>query len=239
MNDITSHMDVSCHIPPLAPAEPALHLQSFEASLPPGDNELDGQEVHMLEDVAPEPAKNVPTEQSRQANDAELPWYLPGEHSTHVPPPPLAPAEPALHLQSFEASLPGGDNELDGQEVQKLEDDAPEPAQNVPAEQSRQADDAELPWYLPGEHDTHVTPPPLAPAEPALHLQSFEASLPAGDNELDGQEVHILDETAPDVGEYFPPKHDVQVPTVAPTAAEYVPAMQLVHAPAHFAQEPD
>jgi len=108
MNDITSHMNVSCHIPPLAPAEPALHLQSFEASLPAGDNELDGQEVHMLEDAAPEAAKNVPTEQSRQAVDAELAWYLPGEHSTHVPPPPLAPAEPALHLQSFEASLPAG-----------------------------------------------------------------------------------------------------------------------------------
>jgi len=124
MNDITSHMDVSCHIPPLAPAEPQL----FKASLPTDDNELDGQEVHMLEDVAPEAAKNVPTEQSRQADDVELPWYLPGKHSTHVPPPPLAPAEPALHLQSFEASLPADDNELDGQEVHMLEDVAPEAA---------------------------------------------------------------------------------------------------------------
>jgi len=82
MNDITSHMDVSCHIPPLAPAEPALHLQLFEASLPTDDNELDGQEVHILEDVAPEAAKNVPTEQSRQAVDVELPWYLPDAHSS-------------------------------------------------------------------------------------------------------------------------------------------------------------
>jgi len=119
-----------------------------------------------------------------------------------------------------------------------LEDAAPEAAKNVPTEQSRQAVDAELAWYLPGEHSTLVPPPPLAPAEPALHLHSFEASLPAGDNELDGQEVHMLDEAAPDVGEYFPPERDVQVPTVAPTAAEYVPAMQLVHAPAHLPHEP-
>ena len=50
---------------------------------------------------------------------------------------------------------------------------------------------------------------------------------------------HLKRHFQQDVGEYFPPKHDVQVPTVAPTAAEYVPAMQLVHAPAIFAHEPD
>lgn len=62
--------------------------------------------------------------------------------------------------------------------------------------------------YFPATQFTHA--PPSGPDDPALHIQLAKVPLAAGEFEFAGQTAHVSD--------------------VAPTATEYLPAVQLVHA---------
>jgi hypothetical protein len=94
--------------------------------------------------------------------------------------------------------------------------------------------------YFPATHSTHV--PPLGPDEPALHVQSSAESLPDSVFAKAGQLEHVESDIAPDVIEYLPAAHSVQLldeaedendpaehetqveAVKAPVAAECVPA---------------
>ena len=97
--------------------------------------------------------------------------------------------------------------------------------------------------YLPATHSTHV--PPLKPDEPALHEQSSAESLPDSEFAYAGQLEHVESDVSPDVIEYLPAAHSVQLldeaeendpaeherqveAAEAPVSAEYVPASQVV-----------
>jgi hypothetical protein len=91
--------------------------------------------------------------------------------------------------------------------ITEVED--PTTVEYVPAAQAKQVAIPVFGLYVPATHAVHE--PPFAPVDPALQVQLVEAELPAGELEFDGQTLHV---------EFVE----------APTAVEYVPAEQSVHA---------
>ena len=58
---------------------------------------------------------------------------------------------------------------------------APSSSENVPAGQMLHDPAPDTALYVPATHAVHV--PPFGPVKPALHAQSEEASLPAGEDD--------------------------------------------------------
>ena len=58
---------------------------------------------------------------------------------------------------------------------------APSSCENVPAGQMLHDPAPDTSLYVPAAHAVHV--PPFGPVKPALHAQSEEASLPAGEDD--------------------------------------------------------
>ena len=58
---------------------------------------------------------------------------------------------------------------------------APSSSENVPAGQMLHNPAPDTALYIPAAHAVHV--PPFGPVKPALHAQSEEASLPAGEDD--------------------------------------------------------
>ena len=63
--------------------------------------------------------------------------------------------------------------------------------------------------YCPGVHKTPQGPPG-GPLRPLLQVQSLRALLPEGDDDPEGQLVHVLEDVAPEVVEYLPLGQRVQ-----------------------------
>jgi hypothetical protein len=103
--------------------------------------------------------------------------------------------------------LLAGELEFGGQALHVELAEAPTASEYVPAPQSAQVTVPVNVLYFPATHAAHG--PPFGPVDPVLQVQLVKAALPAGELEFDGQALHVeLDE--------------------APTAAEYVPALQFV-----------
>jgi len=193
------------HVPPSSPVNPGLQTQAvisvFAVNACP---EFVVQSVHGAVPVAA--------------------LYFEAAHAKHGPP--SGPEYPAMQTQTLDALV---DCEFAGQATHAPAADAPVAAENVPAPQSRHvavvvapvaaeylpapqsrhAAEPVLILYLPAPHAVHA--PPSGPEKPAIHAQLVDTTLPLGDCELAGQSEHVAVD-------------------VAPTAAEYVLASQLVHA---------
>ena len=66
--------------------------------------------------------------------------------------------------------------------AEQVDDDvAPSSCENVPAGQLLHDPAPDTALYVPATHAVHV--PPFGPVKPALHAQSEEASLPAGEDD--------------------------------------------------------
>jgi hypothetical protein len=86
---------------------------------------------------------------------------------------------------------------------------APVVVKNVPTAQSAHTALPVAVLDLPAAHEVHV--PPSGPVNPTLQVQAVRATLASGELEPAGHPIQV-------------------VATVAPTAVEYVPAAQSVHA---------
>jgi hypothetical protein len=78
-----------------------------------------------------------------------------------------------------------------------------------------------------------VQVPPAVPVHPALQVQFVRAALPAGELEFDGQAMHVEFAEAPTAVEYVPasqPMHAAHTPVAAVAVLGYVPAPQTEHA---------
>ena len=99
--------------PPLGPLYPLLHIQSLRVLLPDGDDDPEGQLEHVCGPVASIVPAYVPlTQRAQEAEPVEL-LYVPAVHL--VQDPPSGPLDPRLHVQSLIISLPGGDDDREGQ----------------------------------------------------------------------------------------------------------------------------
>ena len=148
--------------------------------------------------------------------------YVPGVHAEQGASPPL-PVYPTLHMQSVISSLPMADIEFERQTWHTSET-APTAVEYFPARQSVQATLPLVILYFPGTQPVHV--PPLRPENPALHRQSFRASLATGALEFVGQLSQVLAAVAV---EYVPARQSVQA--TLPLMSLYFPATQPVHVP--------
>ena len=102
---------------------------------------------------------------------------------------------PALHTQSLNPSLPGGQSEPVGQLAHVLAPDV-EYLAGIQLEQLAEPREA---LYFPLLHLVQI--PPLEPVYPRLHVHALAALLPGSDVELAGQLIQELFDTAPVVVE--------------------------------------
>ena len=102
---------------------------------------------------------------------------------------------PALHTQSLNPSLSGGESEPVGQLTHVLAPDV-EYLAGIQLEQLAEPREA---LYFPLLHLEQI--PPLEPVYPRLHMHPLAAVLPASDVELAGQLIQELFENAPVVVE--------------------------------------
>ena len=117
--------------------------------------------------------------------EAGAPEYLPASQSAQVPP--LAPVKPALHKQAVTTLLAAGELEL-ALHAWHTSVVAPTVIEYWPAKQLLHAASPVAILYCPAMHSVHVSP--LAPENPALHLQSDNSLLAAGASELVGHIKH-------------------------------------------------
>ena len=125
----------------------------MRCTLPAGDEELSGQDEHM---VTPAP-EYIPIPHSVQLALPDEFFHVPAAHGVQGPP--SDPVVPASHLQSVTSRLPSKELEFDGHA-----EHATSPGTSL---------------YLPVLHITQASP--LGPVNPATHLQSAEDVLLAGD----------------------------------------------------------
>ena len=113
-----------------------------------------------------------------------------------------------------------------------------------PGEQPRHVNDPFSAEYVPAAHALHeadpvdalnhpathaVHRPPSGPDDPALQVQFLKTALPTGEFEFDGQAVHVELAEAPTAVEYFPVPQSVHA--ADPVDALYLPASQAVQLP--------
>ena len=85
------------HVSPLAPVEPALHVQADCVVLATDASERVGHCTHINDSFAPSDAENVPFLQSVHVPGPLMFLYLPATHCEHVPP--SGPEKPGTHEQ--------------------------------------------------------------------------------------------------------------------------------------------
>ena len=77
---------IGWHMPPSGPENPALHVQSVEASLAAGASEFAGHAEHVDADLAPFTAEKVPGPQSLHPALPASALYFPATQLAHGPP---------------------------------------------------------------------------------------------------------------------------------------------------------
>jgi hypothetical protein len=167
---------------------------------------------------APTAVEYVPVPQSVHAADPVDALYLPATHTVHGPP--VGPENPVL--QMLQLALPAGEEEFDGQAMHA---EAPTAVEYVPSPQAVQLADPVDVLYLPATHAAHG--PPFGPIAPALQVQLVKAPLPAGELDPAGQALHVEFAEAPTAVEYVPPPQFVHA--ADPVDILYLPATHAVH----------
>ncbi len=208
--------------------------------------------------------------------------YFPATHAVHEPP--FAPVDPALQVQLVKAALPAGELEFDRQALHVEFAEAPTAVEYVPAAQSQQVAAPVDSLYFPDAHAVHEPPfapvdpalqvqsveaalpsgefefdkqarqvaapadglyfpvtqaahgPPFGPVDPALQVQLVEAALPAGELEFDGQMLHVEFVEVPTAVEYVPAPQSVHA--ADPVNTLYFPVAQNEHGPAFAPVDP-
>jgi hypothetical protein len=104
----------------------------------------------------------------------------------------------------------------------------------VPALQTLHAAEPIIDLNVPKKQSVHV--PPLGPVYPILQRQLLSTVDPATDCEFVGQLAHVEATVAPVAAEYVPAPHATQeLSAAAPVVVRYLPAPQLVHVLARVA----
>jgi hypothetical protein len=188
----------------------------------------------VFDNVAAEVPEYVALPQFVHAVEPIAVLYWPVLHASQAEPsaPPLTPVYPALHLHAATAVLPAGDEAKVGVR-QALHVDsaiAPPAAEYLPIPQSVHIAGPVPVLYLPAAHWRHV--PPLGPDDPVLHVQLVEAALPAGDDASEDvvQAVHVDSADIPTAAEYLPTPQSVHAADPEPVL--YFPATQVEQATA-------
>jgi len=210
------------HVPPSDPVAPALQMQLESVPLPAGDCEFATHPTHAFE-VSPLAVEYWLIKQSVHPTLPVVVLYFPATHSTHTPP--LGPVAPWLQMQLAGVPLPIGDCEF-APHGEQVFDVASTIVEYWLATQSVQVAAPLSILYFPATQPLHVCP--LGPVNPALHEQSFTASLATGASEFDGQFWHVSIMAAVDV-ENLPLTQSVH--GSVPLAVLYFPATQPVHVP--------
>jgi hypothetical protein len=216
--------------PPSGPVDPALQVQFAKASLPGGEFEFDGQRMHVEPVVAFTDVEYVPATQFVHAADPAVNLYFPATHAAHGPP--FGPVHPELQAHQEIESDPKPVIEFDGQTLHVVELAAVE---YVPDPQFVHASDPVKDLYFPATHAAHG--PPFGPVHPELQvLQFVKAELPAGELEFDVQLLHVELAEAPTAVEYVPAPQFVHA--ADPVDDLYFPATQAEHGPAFAPVDP-
>ena len=149
--------------------------------------------------------------------------YLPATHDEHDPP--FGPVHPTLQMQWANAELPEGASEFVLQAWHVDSDVLPEAIEYLPRPQSEQTSGPAAALYFPASHSEQA--PPSGPEEPALHVQSVKAQLPVCEFEFLGQAKHVETAVAPTAVEYLPCSQRIHASD--PAADLYLPATQPIH----------
>ena len=131
--------------------------------------------------------------------------------------------KPALRTQAVETELPTSEFEFVEHATHVDSSSAPTDAEYVPIPQSMHSSVPAVVLYFPGTQSKHS--PPFGPVDPALHVQSRISLLDAGASELLGHCLHALEDVAPSASEYWPCKQLVHASE--PDEVLYVPAWQI------------
>ena len=111
---------------------------------------------------------------------------------------------------------------------------APSAAVYLPVSQSVHAALPAPALNLPAAQSTHA--PPSGPVEPALQMHADAPALSAGEKELAGHASHVVLAVAPSAAEYLPASQSMHAALPAPTLN--LPAAQSTHAPPSGPVEP-
>lgn len=103
----------AAHVPPFGPVYPALHMHAVCTLLGEGEEENDGQAMHVEIAVAATAPEYVFAPQSVHVADPVDVLYFPAMQFTHGPP--LEPVHPALQVQLAKVPLPANELEFVGQ----------------------------------------------------------------------------------------------------------------------------
>jgi len=151
-------------------------MQSTSSLLAAGELEPTGQFKHAFTVIAATVVEYLPTAQlSHNTSDATVVLRTLNVPATHcVQGPPLAPDDPALHLQSVSITLAAGEYEWIVHAWHTLN----VPFEKVSAGQSVHGAEPVAVLNFPAAHTKHVAP--SAPVYPALQTHLFNSPLPAG-----------------------------------------------------------
>jgi len=126
-----------------------------------------------------------------------------------------------LQVQLDNALLAAGASELAGHIKHSESDVAPTVVEYLPVPQAMQGSAPADAVYFPATHWVHM--PPFGRVKPALHLQSVDIELPAGESAFARHAEHVEALVAPTAAEYLPDSHTIQSDSAAlPTVGEYL-----------------
>ena len=144
---------------------------------------------------------------------------FPSSQSLHAPTPAETLYFPATHAEHDPPAGP----EKPALQVQLVLVEPPDDMES--SGQSMHGDIPVKSLYVPAMHAAQV--PPRGPEYPALHLQAANSVLCPGEVAFPGHGRHVESDVAPTVAEYLPAKQLLHAP--APREFLYVPAPHAVH----------
>ena len=213
------------HGPPFGPVKPASHAHSDTPPLPAGASECAGHALHVPSPVAPTASEYLPAPQSSHAASPVPALYLPAPHSTHGPP--FGPVKPASQIHADTPALPAGAFAFAGHAEHVPSSVCPVAPEYLPAPQYVHAASPAPALYLPAAQSTHG--PPFGPVKPASQIHPDTPPLPAGASEFAGHVVHVPSPVAPTAPEYLPAPQSMHA--ASPVPALYLPAPHPTHGP--------
>jgi ABC-type cobalt transport system substrate-binding protein len=205
--------------------KPALQTHPPIAELDAAELEFTGHEIHVEEVVAPTVGRYVPAEQLKHPIEPLTSLYFPATQAVHVPP--FTPVNPALHVQAAITELDASELEFAGQDTHTAEAVAPTATEYKPTAQSVHTTLPLLVLYLPATHAEHT--PPSGPVKPALQTHPPMAELDAAELVFTGHEIHVEEVVAPTATEYKPTPQFVHA--TLPLLVLYFPATHAEHTP--------
>ena len=141
-------------MPPSAPDDPVLQVQSVDSLLASGAVEFVGHAEHADAVFAPAVVEYLPNSQSVHAAAPVCSLYVPATHCVHVPP--SAPDDPVLQEQFCSAAEACSDQERTGHAMHVASDVAASDCEYVSESHDTQDDDPLTALYFPAAHGTQV-----------------------------------------------------------------------------------